>query len=87
MEELKDRGCITDEACKAWEALIEVRNSIVHNNAIADEDKTYRIGDAEIRFEKGRMLKGPLNFFIKLIEYAVENYKVTLKVLRTCHPT
>ncbi len=82
--ELKNRGCITDEAYKIWEALIEVRNAVVHNNAIADEDRAFQVGDIGIRFEKGRMLRGPLNFFTKLIEYAIENYKSILEILRKC---
>ena len=84
VEELKSKKCMSDEVHGNWVALITIRNLVVHNNAIADSNKVLRIGDMEIHLRKGRMLKGKLDFFVKLMDYAVEGYKQTLEALLTC---
>ena len=67
-----------------WDVLIVVRNLVVHSNAVADRDEVLRIGDMEIHFRKGQMLRGKLDFFVKLIDYAVEGYRYMLEALSTC---
>ena len=84
VEELKNRKCLSDEVYGNWITLITIRNLVVHNNAIADSNKVLRIGDMEIHLRKGRMLKGKLDFFVELMDYAVDSYKQTLEALLTC---
>jgi len=57
-----------------WEGLIAVRNCVVHNNAIADETRIYRIGDMDVRATAGTMLQGQPDFFVRLTEIAVSRY-------------
>lgn len=84
VEELKNRKCLSDEVYGNWIALIAIRNLVVHNNAIADSNKVLCIGDMEIYLRKGRMLRGKLDFFVELMDYAVDSYKQTLEALLTC---
>ena len=84
VEELKNRNCMSDEVYGNWITLITIRNLVVHNNAIADSNKVLRIGDMEIYLKKGQMLKGKLDFFVKLMNHAVDSYKQTLEALLTC---
>jgi len=74
-------GIIDDEQYKVWECLIEVRNAVVHNNAVADKDAEYRIGNFTVTFSKGETLKGRLDFFVKLLQVAVEHYNKLLQAL------
>jgi len=84
VEELKNRNCMSDEVYGNWITLITIRNLAVHNNAIADSNKVLCIGDMEIYLKKGQMLKGKLDFFVKLMDYAVDSYRYTLEALPTC---
>lgn len=86
MKELKERECISGEVYSNWVTLIGIRNLVVHNNAIADEDKVLRVGDIETRLKEGQMLKGELGFFVKLIDYAIESYRHMLEALPSCKP-
>jgi len=81
MKKSREIGLIDEKQYKTWQGLIEVRNAIVHNNAIADIDAKYEINDMEVIFIKGKMLRGKLNFFIKLLEAAINQYHQWLKTL------
>lgn len=62
-----------------WENLIWLRNCIVHNNGIADCDKSFDI--AGIRAEEGKVLRGSLDSFVVLTEVAIERYFTWVKAL------
>lgn len=72
-------GIIDDEQYRVWECLIEVRNAIVHNNAIADRNIEYRINDIMVTFSRGKMLRGKLDFFTKLLKIAIDQYYMLIK--------
>ena len=72
---------IDDEQYQAWKGLWEIRNTVVHNNAIADKDVKYKIGDIEIVFIKGKKLKGRLDTYIKLLDTTVDLYLKWLETL------
>ena len=74
-------GIISDEQHGVWRCLIEVRNAVVHNNTIADRDVKYRVGDLTVTFSRGKMLRGKLDFFVRLLEAAVEHYHTLLQAL------
>lgn len=81
---MKRSCCISDEVYSSWNGLIRIRNLVVHNNAIADQNELLRIGDMEICLRERQMLREKLNFFVKLIDYAVDSYRYTLEALPTC---
>ena len=87
IKELKRRRCIGDDVYNNWLVLIEIRNLVVHNNTIADSDKVLYIGGMNIQLVKNQMLKGELNFFVKLIDHAIESYKQTMEKLPNCRST
>lgn len=68
------KGLIDEQQKECWDCLIYMRNIIVHNNGIADDDKKYRINDLEIIFEKDKMTRGNLDTFVKLTDIAVDLY-------------
>ena len=77
----REAEIISDEQHEVWKCLIEVRNAVVHNNAIADRDVVYRVGDLTVTFSKGRVLRGKLDFFVRLLKAAVEHYYMLLRAL------
>ena len=72
-------GLIDEECYETWEVLRNIRNIVVHNNAKADVDAEYRIDGMRVVFIKGETLKGKLDFFIRLIEVAIERYRQWLQ--------
>ena len=72
MKKSKRIGLINNKQHGFWECILKVRNVIVHNNGIADFDKTYQIDGITVSFVKGKMLKGKLDFFVKLTDKAVD---------------
>jgi hypothetical protein len=78
----KQVALIDEEEYKTWQVLMSIRNTVIHNNAIADIDAEYNLGDMEVNFTKGKMLRGKLDFFIKLLGIAIDQY---YKWLRAIH--
>jgi len=81
IERSKKITLIDEQQYGIWRALIEVRNAVVHNNAIADIDGGYEIDDIEINFVKGKMVRGKLNLFIKLLGITTDQYYKWLRAL------
>lgn len=66
---------IPNEDDHPWEGLIELRNTVVHNNGIAEKTSTYTIpGAAAICFVAGRMTQGNLKFFAEAQLWAVKAF-------------
>lgn len=82
---LKDAGHVGDKDWNSWKGLIDVRNVVVHRNAIPDKDDEHKICGISVPFIKGKRLKGSLDFFVKLIECAIELYKRILENLHACN--
>lgn len=74
MDESKRIGLIDSKEREFWDCILAARNSVVHNNAIADRDRTYQIDGITVSFVKGKMLSGKLDFFVKLTNKAVDLY-------------
>lgn len=77
------RELIDDKAKEEWHGLIQIRNCIVHNNAISDHDANYVIGELSVVTTKNKMLRGKLDFFLTLTEAAVDRYFAWVKALIT----
>lgn len=74
INESKLIGLIDDKEYESWRCILGVRNALVHNNGIADYDRTYQIDGMTVSFVKGKMLRGKLDFFVKLTEKATDLY-------------
>lgn len=63
----------TDES--SWEGVIELRNTLVHNNGIAEQTKSYIVpGTQGISFKSGQMSEGTLKFFPQVQSWAIEAF-------------
>lgn len=58
-----------------------MRNLVVHNNAIADKDEAYTIGDLNVTLIRGKMTRGKLDFFVNLVEHSIESYNTWINNL------
>lgn len=74
MKKSNQIGMVSNKDLESWDCILGVRNSVVHNNAIADQDKTYQIDGMTVSFVNGKMLRGKLGFFVQLTDKAAELY-------------
>lgn len=83
MGQSKRTGLIDSKSLKSWDCILEVRNLIVHNNAIADRDRIYQIDGMTVSFVSGKMLRGKLDFLVNLTDKATDlYYSWILKVIK-----
>jgi len=68
-------GMIDADTKDLWDGLIYVRNTIVHNNGVASEDRdyVYPIGTS-ISARAGVMIQGTVGTYAELTEWAVQAY-------------
>ncbi|WP_430317786.1 hypothetical protein, partial [Pseudomonas nitroreducens] len=60
---------------KSWTALVELRNCIVHNNAVADNDFAFELSNGvNWVFVKGQPIVATLRHFPLTIRWALEAY-------------
>lgn len=69
-----ETNLLTSNQIKEIKTLAKLRNSIVHNNAIAQEDHIHKGENYEINFAKGEMLTGKLNTFFYCTLAVIELY-------------
>lgn len=74
MEISKTSGLITKEDYDRLEGITYLRNCLVHNNGIADKDKTFTIRTVNIKCENGKMIQGKLDIFYNLTDVSVDLY-------------
>jgi len=74
MEKSKDSGLITKDDYDCWEGIIYLRNCLIHNNGVADKDKTFTIRTINIKCENGKMIQGKLDTFYNLTDVSVDLY-------------
>lgn len=51
-------GLITSIEKDYWEAILTVRNIVVHNNGISDIDADYQVGPVRVELKKSQMTRG-----------------------------
>jgi len=81
MIESEKNRIIDQSSLDNWKNIIELRNHIIHNNAVAEEDKTVMIDGIKIQYQKGKQIQGNLLFFPKLTENLSDWYKTWLDAL------
>ncbi len=81
MERSKSLELIDEKKYETWQGIIAIRNTVVHNNGIASRDAKYEIDGLNVSFTGGEVVTGKLNFFVRLIEVAVDRYCEWLKLL------
>ena len=58
-----------------WQGMIELRNSLVHNNGIAEKTENYTYPNCTLTLENGKMTRGNLKLFPYLIDWLLDSSK------------
>ncbi|MBA5635679.1 hypothetical protein H3H37_01255 [Duganella sp. LX20W] len=75
IEESVAAGIILMEEERPWKGLIELRNTAIHNNGIADVTEAYVIpGAHDITFNSGVMVSESWNYFPRLQMWMIEAF-------------
>ncbi len=67
-----EKGLVSQEQLSRWDAVLLMRNLVMHNNSEADRSAVFEVDDLKISMRPNRMMKGPPTTFIRLSEIAVE---------------
>jgi len=81
MKKSANNELIDGNTLKDWEHIIDIRNCIVHNNAIASKDADYTIGGLHVVTTKNVMMQGKLDFFLVLTDLTVDRHYDWVKAL------
>ena|SRR2546425_489471 len=68
-------GLITAQALGMWAGVLKLRNTLVHNNGVAEETGTFNFDDTVVAFRAGQMIEGNLLTFAALTEWATDSFK------------
>jgi len=55
-----------------WNCLLDIRNTVVHNNGIADRDAVQDVAGMPVHFKANTMMRGDLRFFPHLTTSAID---------------
>ena len=69
-----DLGIIDEDSKNNWSCLIEIRNLLIHNNAVCEFEETKTIRDLRIKMEKGKPMRMSFQSLLKLIEIIVDEF-------------
>lgn len=81
MQRSKNSGLISNGDYGDWDNLIDIRNCVIHNNAIPDDDKVISIGKVKVTAEKEKPFQGNIATFPGLTEVAVDRYFSWIKAV------
>ncbi|MCK4827574.1 hypothetical protein KA005_68230 [bacterium] len=69
----------------SWKGMIGLRNVIMHNNAVVDEDTTFRIGGLILETKAGKMVRHPLTNRPKIIKVLVSLTRTWIEAYLESH--
>jgi hypothetical protein len=69
-----DCGLVHENALALWEGALEARNTLVHNNGIAERTVDYRYPMTVLRFNAGQMMQGDLRTMAAVTEWVVDAF-------------
>ncbi len=75
IQESHKLGIVSTAEKYKWERLIWIRNSVVHNNGIAEADDEYTIDGVTLTLTNGQMVTGKLDTFTNLTRSSLELYR------------
>jgi len=70
---------LNENQLNLWKGAIYLRNALVHNNGIAEEDCTYDFPDATVILRKDAMTQGDLRLFGMIIKWLLDESKDWIK--------
>jgi hypothetical protein len=68
-------GILSNEDHDKWNGLIKLRNKIVHNNAISDENYSVDFNSFKLELVNNQMTTGDLNFLPNILDWMLVSYK------------
>ncbi len=80
-----EKGLVSEDRLKEWEAVLLMRNLVIHNNSEADRSAVFELDDLKISMRPNRMMKGPTTTFVKLSEKATELFYEWLKAVNEAY--
>jgi len=80
-----EKGLVSKEQLKQWEAVLLMRNLVMHNNSESDRSEIFELDDLKISMRPNRMMKGPTTTFVKLSEKSVELFYEWLKAVNEAY--
>ena len=85
MKESKRNELIDKFQHDSWKGMIGLRNVIMHNNAVVDEDTTFKIGGLVIETKAGKMVRHPLMNRPKTIKVLVSLTRTWIEAYLKSH--
>lgn len=76
MQETERLGLVPTGFRAAWDPMIEIRNTLVHNNGIADQSQSYTIRGEAITLAPGKMTQSRPRFFLVMVSEAMSLYDI-----------
>lgn len=73
---------LENNALNEWKCLLNVRNAVVHNNGVSEEDKDCSVSGIQIKFKRDEMLAGETSGFMKFSELVCELYSSWARMAR-----
>lgn len=71
----KELGYLSEDCLEKWLFIIELRNSIVHNNSVPEQDLQFKRGDELIlQTYKNKHISGPMKAIPTILEWAIDSY-------------
>jgi len=75
MKRSKDHKLISDSDFSLWEGIIELRNALVHNNAVSEKSKSYSFPQCILVLEKGKGISGNLKLLPQITDWLLDSSK------------
>jgi hypothetical protein len=73
---------LTKDNKALWFQVISIRNDLVHNNGIPDQNHKVILPKLKFNKQSGKMLEGDLSFFLLLVDWLIDN---TFEILNEFH--
>jgi hypothetical protein len=74
MRNSADAGLISATDRERWDGAIRLRNTLVHNNGIAEETAVYSYPDVTLQLADGQMAQGDLRLFPYMAIWVTEAF-------------
>ena len=68
----KDKDLLSESDYDRWDGLRELRNAIIHNNAISDVDLKCDYNNTVLELKRDEMTKGDLHLFPTIIDWILD---------------
>ena len=83
MERSKENKIISDSIFNQWEGVINLRNTMVHNNGISEINMVYKYPKCELKMVAGKMTQGNLRLFPGLTDWILEAIRNWFKTIKS----